>query len=124
MILCISNSIPFECDCFSARNINLQSVLSAALEIQTVARDGVVRFYSPATNYFLAMDDRGRLYGTVSSLCNFNTFFTLYQGYFDLIRFNSLVRLIPSFISGNLCLGYCYFNKKPNPTIVFGEGVI
>ena len=30
-----------------------------------MAPNGVVRFYSPSTNYFLAMNGRGILYGTV-----------------------------------------------------------
>ena len=46
--------------------LSIQNFFAAVLEIQAVAPNGVIRFYSPSTDRFLAMDDRGRLYGTVS----------------------------------------------------------
>ena len=41
---------------------------SALLEIQSVEAGGVVSFQSKATGLYLAMDKKGRLYGTVGLL--------------------------------------------------------
>lgn len=74
----------FELHYFSKTLLNL-----GALEIQSVGKNGLIRFFSPSTDLFLAMNEHGRLYGTVS--------------------YNNNCKQI------KMELGHCYFSPKRIP---------
>jgi len=43
-------------------------LLTAIIEIQAAGINSVVRFWAPEAGLYLAMNDKGMLYGTVSSV--------------------------------------------------------